>query len=260
MLYLDKLLAQLLFPLGLMLACLAVAALLVALRRRRAAAVLAAAGLLWCLVWSLPVASDALRASLENRYPMQQAAALPRVDAVVLLGGGIHGEPLDWPYPDLGPAADRIWHAARLFKAGRADWVLVSGGSMQWNGPRRTEADAMARFLIDLGVPREALLLESASQNTHDNAVNCAAILRQRGFRRVLLVTSALHMPRAMETFRAAGIAAIPAATDFEVMPAPMQLLRWLPDSDALDGSTRAFKEYVGLLIYRWRGWAVPAR
>ena len=56
--------------------------------------------------------------------------------------------------------------------------------------------------------------------------------------------------------FRAAGIDAEPAPTDFEVMPEPAHLMRWLPDAEALSDSTRALKEYVGWWVYRWRGWA----
>lgn len=61
--------------------------------------------------------------------------------------------------------------------------------------------------------------------------------------------------PRTLETFRTVGIDAIPAATDFEVMPEPDHTLRWLPDAQALSESTRALKEYLGLWMYRWRGW-----
>ncbi len=70
-------------------------------------------------------------------------------------------------------------------------------------------------------------------------------------------MTSALHMLRALAAFRAAGVDAVPAATDFEVMPRPDNLLRWLPDAQALADSTRALKEYLGMAVYWWRGWAV---
>ena len=114
----------------------------------------------------------------------------------------------------------------------------------------------MLRFLADLGVPPEAILLEGRSRNTRENALYTAEILSAEGIDRVLLVTSALHMPRALATFRAAGIDAEPAPTDFEVMPEPAHLMRWLPDAEALSDSTRALKEYVGWWVYRWRGWA----
>ena len=101
-----------------------------------------------------------------------------------------------------------------------------------------------------------AVLLETDSATTRGNAVYTAQLLEDRGLERVLLVTSALHMERALATFRAAGVEAWPAPTDFEVEPLPPDLLRWLPDAQALADSTRALKEYLGLWVYRWRGWA----
>lgn len=109
----------------------------------------------------------------------------------------------------------------------------------------------MREFLADLNVPPDALLIEDSSASTRENAVFTAGLLNERGIDRVLLVTSALHMQRALATFRAVGIDAAPAAADFEVMPEPNQILRWLPDAAALADSTRALKEYLGFWVYQ---------
>jgi len=80
----------------------------------------------------------------------------------------------------------------------------------------------------------------------------------------VLLVTSALHMPRSLLIFKRQGIAAIPASTDFLVTTEDMKqqqstpqatILNLLPDADQLQQFTRALKEYVGIVVYRLRGW-----
>jgi uncharacterized SAM-binding protein YcdF (DUF218 family) len=256
MLYLDKVLSQLAYPLGLSIVLALLALVLLVAGRRRLGLFALSVGILWLGFWSIPIVSDGLRLSLEGRFPHEPVGALPEADAVVVLGGGIRGGPPDWPDPDLGRASDRVWHAARIYHAGKAPRVIVSGGSMPWAGDRRSEADAMLRFLADLGVPPAAILLEGRSRNTRENALYTGEILGAEGFDRVLLVTSALHMPRALATFRAVGIDAVPAATDFEVMPEPAHLIRWLPDAEALSDSTRALKEYVGWWVYRWRGWA----
>jgi uncharacterized SAM-binding protein YcdF (DUF218 family) len=256
MLYLDKILAQLAYPLGFSLCLTLLALLLIGLRRRRWSATLLALSLLWLGLWSLPVVSDALRCSLEGQYPQQAVADLPTADAVVVLGGGITPTPPDWPYPDLGRGADRIWHAARIYRAGKAPQVIISGGHLPWLGERTSEAVAMRQFLSDLGVPADAVLIEDQSRSTYENALQTAQLLKQHLIQQVLLVTSALHMPRALATFRAAGIDALPVPADFEVMPEPPHLLRWLPDAEALFNSTQALKEYLGLWVYRWRGWA----
>jgi len=256
MLYLDKLLSQLAYPLGASLVLGSLALVLMLLGRVRAALLSLAIGILWLALWSMPMVSDRLRLSLEGRFVQQGVQTLPAADAAVVLGGAIRGAPPDWSYPDLGRAADRVWHAARLYHARKAPRIIVSGGGLPWLGERAVEADGMRRFLTDLGVPPEAVLLEGRSRNTRENALYTAEIVRAEGIDRVLLVTSALHMPRALATFRAVGIDAIPAPIDFEVMPEPAHPIRWLPDAEALSDSTRALKEYLGWWVYRHRGWA----
>lgn len=256
MLYLDKILTQLAHPLGTALALLVLALLLLMIRRRGLAMLSLLIGLGWLSFWSLPEVSDRLRLTLEGRFQQQAVEMLPQADAIVLLGGGIGTGAPDWPYPDLNSAADRIWQAARLYHAGKAPLVLISGGNQAWLGERASNAGATGLFLRDLGVPEAALLLEDQSRNTRENALFSAEMLAERGLHRILLATSALHMPRAQATFEAVGLEVIPAPSDFEVKPEPEHPLRWLPDAEALADSTRALKEYLGLLVYRLRGWA----
>ena len=179
MLYLDKILAQLAYPLGFSLVLTLLALLLFGLRRRRWGAILLTLSLLWLGLWSLPVVSDALRLSLEGQYPRQAVTDLPTADAVVVLGGGITPAPPDWPYPDLGRGADRVWHAARIYRAGKASRVIISGGRLPWLGKRTSEATAMRQFLSDLGVPPDAVLIEEQSRSTYENAQHTAQLLQR---------------------------------------------------------------------------------
>ena len=93
----------------------------------------------------------------------------------------------------------------------------------------------MKALLLRLGVPDEAIVMETQSRNTAENALYTGEILRERGFARVLLVTSALHMPRAMKLFRARGIDAVPAPTDMRSIYDPARtVLDYLPDAGAM--------------------------
>lgn len=257
MLYLDKIISQLAYPLNLSLWLALLALVLLVASWRRLGVVVLGLAVAWLWLWSLPVVSDGLQRSLEGRFANTVLEALPDAEAVILLGGGVRGAPLDWPYPDLGASADRVWHAARLYHGGKAPLVVISGGGQTWLGERQSEAQAMQQLLEDLGVPRQAMVQEPNSANTHENALFTAQLLQERGIRKALLVTSAQHMSRAVAAFRAAGMEVVPAPADFEVMPEPSHLLRWLPDAAALEGSTRAIKEFLGIWVYRWRGWAV---
>jgi uncharacterized SAM-binding protein YcdF (DUF218 family) len=109
----------------------------------------------------------------------------------------------------------------------------------------------MRLVLQDFGVPAEASLLENLSRTTRENASLTAALLKQRGISRILLVTSALHMERALHLFRATGLQVEPAPTDFEAMPGGDGIERFLPDAEMLSGSVRALKEVVGNLVGR---------
>ena len=247
MLLFTKILSQLAYPLSASWLLAAVAGLLFWCKRRRTAGVLLAIALSWLWLWSTPAFSDWVRATLEQRHPPLPVEALPGADAIVVLGGGMEAaRPPERLYPDLNAAADRVWHAARLFRAGKAPLILASGGNLPWSGAERAEAEVMAELLQELGVPKAAIVLEARSRTTQENRDNSLPVLHQLGAHRILLVTSALHMPRALALFAATDLAVVPAPTDFEVRQRAWNLLRWLPDAQALADSSRAFKEHLG--------------
>lgn len=252
MLPLAKLLGQIVYPLLASLLLAAWAGILLWRNRRRSGGVLLTIALGWLWLWSTPVFSDWVRAGLERRYPPLPVQELPAVDAIVVLGGAMEAaQPPERPYPDLGGAADRVWHAARLFRAGKAPLILASGGNLPWSGIEQPEAAAIAELLQEFGVPAAAIVLEPNSRTTRENRDNSLPILHALGAHRILLVTSALHMPRALALFEDTDLAVIPAPTDVEVTVKPGHLLRWLPDAQALADSSRAFKEYLGGWVNR---------
>lgn len=252
----DKILTQFSSPLSLALIFSLVGLMLLFGRHRLAGAGLLMVALVGLGVCSLPVVADILLRSLEERYPEIAAVELPTAEAVIVLGGGVDPRSKGRLYPDLQSAADRIWHAARIYHAGKAPLVILSGGIFPRRGTGASEAGAMQMFLTDLGVPTNAIRLEERSHNTHENAVFTAEMLREAGITRVVLVTSALHMHRAMAAFRAVGVEAVPAPTDFMVWDEPDHLLRWLPDVRSFSLNTAVLHEYLGLWVYRRRGWA----
>lgn len=247
----NAVVTALLSPIGTWLAATILSILLVRRRWRRAGAVGAALAAIWLCIWATPAASEWLIRRVESPFPPLAVAAVPQAQAIVVLGGGISPPSLSQPYADLSAASDRVWHAARLQKAGKAPLVLLSGGSDS-TVSTISEAEAMRTFIVDLGVPDSALILETDSRNTRGNALFSARLLRERHISRMLLVTSAMHMTRALAEFRAEGLDVVPIATD-HTFATPLGTLRaWLPSAEALDGSGRAFKEIVGQrLVHR---------
>jgi uncharacterized SAM-binding protein YcdF (DUF218 family) len=260
-LLLGKLASRLVLPLGASLALLAAALVCLALRRPRlgAALVAAAAAVLWLA--STPAVADHLVRSLERSEPPVPLASLAPADAVLVLGGAMKPALPPREFIEVGDPADRVLHAARLFAAGKAPVVVVSGGRLPWQTRGEPEARAIEALLVTLGVPRDAIVLEDASANTHDNCVRSREILAARNARDVLLVTSALHMRRALATCRSAGIDARPAPTDYQVVEAgPAAPVDWFPDVNALLLTHLALHEWIGFEVYAARGWIDRAR
>lgn len=202
---------------------------------------------------STPWLAWTLAMSLETRYPPVPVQASPAADAVLVLGGAMSApRPPAQQHIGFGAAADRVWHAAALYRAGKARWVLLSGGGPPGRENVAPEAEAMAEVLRVLGVPASAMRLEGGSRNTLENALHSLPLVRQVGARRVLLVTSALHMPRALAVFQAvfagSGVTVVPASTDAEALgDEPDAATAWLPDARSLELSSRGVKEYLGL-------------
>lgn len=250
----SSFLTNLVIPLNLCIALLLVGAVLFVLRYRKTGFFVAAVGIGWALFWSLPASSLWAGGRLEQLYPHRMPNNLPTADAIVVLGGSTANGRLNWfePY-NSATAVSRVDAAAVLYKAGRAPLIVVSGAALEG---KTSEAQMMANTLKQEDIPESALILESRSYTTHENAVYTAAELRQRNIDRILLVTSALHMPRAMAVFRKQGVSAIasPAPPQI-VVPNDPRFSFWQPSMRALAASRSIVKEYVGLLVYWLRGW-----
>ena len=230
------------------------------LKKNRFASVLIGIALVILLLSSNEIFSKWLVRSLEWQYLPN--GDIPQAEAIVILGGGTRPRIAPRPWYEVNEAGDRILYGSWLYKQGKAPLIIVTGGRAEWLGDGgNPESEDMAAIAEFMGVPSSAIIQESQSFNTRDNAVNTKQILAQRGINKILLVTSALHMPRSMEIFRKIGIESIAVPTDFlsvqnENSKGLAAVLDLLPAVDALRNTTNAIKEYIGLLVYQLAGWA----
>jgi uncharacterized SAM-binding protein YcdF (DUF218 family) len=256
--WLTELATALILPLSLGLALLLAAAILVARRRTRLGLAALCAAFLWLWLCSMGALADHLAASLEGRFRPVPVEQEEPADAIVVLGGSTSPRVAPRVTVDLSGSGDRLLQAARLFRAGKAPLIVVSGGIADEGDAGIPEAISMTETLVELGVPRSAILLESESHDTHENCREVATLLEQRGIEEVLLVTSAVHMRRALATCRSAGMRARPSPTDYRTFERPLTLLDWTPKVSALARTTRALREYLATQLYIRRGWIDP--
>ena len=260
-LFLSKLLPLFVYPLGL--SCiLLIVALWLCFKRSRWTFVPVLLSFTILMTASNVKFSNSLVTSLERQYlPLENT---PKAEAIVVLGGATRNRESPRIIPDMSERGDRLLYAVKLYKDGAAPYILLSGGRINWYGGDSSEAEDMATLMEIMGVPREDLLLESRSLTTYENAVYTKEILERRKIKKILLVTSAAHMPRSMAIFKKQGIDAIAAPADILVSDRNLQenkvsteskILSIFPNPESLDRTTQIIKEYIGTFIYRLKGW-----
>ncbi|MGH7231903.1 MAG: YdcF family protein [Nitrospiraceae bacterium] len=200
-----------------------------------------------------PLVARVLMASLEEQYPPFNPATVKRFDTIVVLGGGINPKGTLRPTDVLSHLGiERTMCGADLLRRGYAPQLLFSGGSAAIFEEGPLEGVAMQQLAIRLGVPEEATAVEVRSRNTYEGALEVGRLV---GGKSVLLVTSASHMPRALGLFKKQGIDTTPSPCGYEsrhrstVMD--VTVFDFLPQSHALDISTNAISEIVGIAVYR---------
>jgi uncharacterized SAM-binding protein YcdF (DUF218 family) len=199
------------------------------------------AALVYPLICTMPPLREVLSWTLVQATPQSEPV---KAGAIVVLGGGVSAEGIP-----LRSSAERAQRAAQLWKAGYAPLVLVSGGYTVI-GPR-TEAESMAIILMGLGVPQKAVVLESMSLNTFDNAVESKKLLAKRNVQQILLVTSRIHLLRSTLIFRKQGMKVTPIPAEQQPFQMDWNLGPTWERAQLLQGT---LNEYFGLLGYWVQG------
>jgi uncharacterized SAM-binding protein YcdF (DUF218 family) len=237
-----SIIGALLVPSGLA-SVLFILGLLAAWRWRRLSwGLLAASGAI-TLVCSSGVVATALISPLEYEYPaVHDARGYPEIDHIVVLTGYAADDP-DMPLTGRlhYGSAFRVMMALELHKQCTACDVIVSGGP--------TTAAVMGEALVRLGLPRERLILETASKNTAASAMNLRPMLLEPFF----LITSAGHVRRSMAVLQAQGLHPIPVPTDYQG-PKDWRDAEVRPSPQSLFAADLAMHEYIGFLWYRLKG------
>jgi len=229
---------------------LGISGLLIARRYRYLGRTVMVVSVMSLLALSTDAGSAWLIRPLEQQSPQATSTEKNKSQAIVVLGGGrARVASRDGDYDQVGPITlMRLRAAAHLQRKTHLP-LLVTGGAPDGRG--ESEAVLMARSLKDdFGL--EARWVESNSNNTNQNAILSAQLLRQENIQQILLVTDAIHMPRARWAFEHAGLRVAPVPSHF-VASGDFHLASFIPNAQSLKNSHYAIHEWLGLLGYSLR-------
>lgn len=256
-----KLLKPFLLPPTLLAAAFVIGIVLVWRNRKRSGLRILVGALIVYVLLSLDPIANGLAWTLERRY-----ITTPSLDAhhdaiaIVILAGGATEADRGRPVGELsGSSWRRLWGGIATYRSldGSVP-IIYSGGSGDPFNTVSHEAELARSYAIAAGIPADAFMVEIASRTTYENGVAVAQLLRERkpGIVRpkILLVTSAWHMPRAVAVFKELGVTTIPIPVDSIHRSASVTPLNLLPSADAFSTSVLSIHEWIGMLGYRFFG------
>jgi Uncharacterized conserved protein len=260
--FLSKFLPLFVYPLGL--ASLLLFITLLFWKKRKFAFTLTLIALVAIFLGGNKFVAFSLARSLEWQY--LPTSTPTKADVIVVLGGATEPALAPRPEVELNAAADRLVHGADLYQKGVAPYVLLSGGDIDFLTLSSTSPAAdMATIMRMLGVPAKAMWLQGKSQNTYEDALYSCQMIKEKSAKTIVLVTSAIHMPRAVGVFKKQGCDVIPSPADFSITQAAWSnlwssdwqelLINLVPNYSNLSLTTKSLKEYIGWWTYRFNGW-----
>ncbi len=210
-------------------------------------------GLAFVLLWGFSTQRVAtwLASTVELRYPAREVKDCPKADAVVVLCGMLHESvtsAAEWT-----EAVDRFERGVELVSNDRAPKILFTRGVLRLDSPLESEGEKLVREALKHGILADKIeLTDERVLETSGEVRSIRRAMEKRGWHRIILVTSAMHMPRAMWLMRKERIDAIPFPADFEAeFTHPVEFQSFLPQAKDLERSERAIREWIGLTYYR---------
>ncbi len=201
------------------------------------------------LIASSPILGAKSRAYLEKDYSYVPVSEVEKVDAVVVLSGMIMTLQDDNGkiFYELNGSIDRFEAGLAFMKVGKAENIIFTRGHLPWS-KGLPEGELLREFAIDRGISPKQILLTGNAQNTDQEAQAVKDLLREN--KKIALVTSAFHMPRALKVFEARGLSVTPYAVDFSGQTKRFTVMDFLPSAGALSQNSRFLREMLGRLYY----------
>ena len=244
MIYINKILPIIVSPLGLIIILLFFGVF----RKRMLPSMIA---LILLIILSLPIVSRQLIKFLEQGYTLISPNNVDTADTVIVLSGMIRTiKQNNEIYYEFSDAVDRVFAGIELLKLNKAQKIILTRGKLPWS-LGMPEGEFLAQFVKSQGTNKNQVILTEVVQNTNDEAIAVSKILPKNS--KIILVTSAFHMPRAKTVFENQNLKVIPYAVDFRLGEKKMDVLDFLPQANAFKDSSFYFREIIGRAYYSLR-------
>lgn len=198
---------------------------------------------------SLPIVSSKFIAYLEKDYQPIEIAEIENVDAIVVLSGMIRvvGDKENLKY-EFKESVDRFFAGLDLFNNNKSPILILTKGKMPWS-VGIAEGEYLKKLAIKYGVSEDNIILTDEVQNTDQEAKAVKKILANENAR-IILVTSAFHMPRVEKVFKTANINVIPFPVDFRNSKSKTTVMDFIPSAGSLFDTSHFVREMIGRLYY----------
>jgi len=206
-------------------------------------------GIAILIIFSVPIVSNKLLAYLESDYELIKPSKVESADAIVVLSGMVStiktkdGLEYEW-----GSGVDRFFTGIDLFNLNKAPTLIFTGGKLPWS-IGVPEGEFLKKEAIKLGVPKKNILITENVENTDQEAKAIKKLLSSDN-PKVILVTSAFHMPRAQLVFEAAGVNVIPSPVDFIIGAGKLTFMNFIPSASSFEDTSFFVREMIGRTYY----------
>lgn len=250
-------LVQLIFPPGIIIIAILLFYILLVYKKKKIATFFMLFLVSFLLLFSSWMGEYLFLRPLEERYMVNKGIFKERMNfsnpVIVVLSGDsiIRGSLTEEVNTEVGEITlARLIGAYFLYKDIGCP-IIVSGGIIPGVGDNISAASAMKELLVRLGVPEENILTEGRSTTTLENAIFTMDLIEKYNYQEAILVTSAVHMPRAILAFKNRGVAISPVPVNFLYKNIQPDILDILPNRSSWEHNLRALHEWVGLFYYR---------
>lgn len=242
MIFLHKILPTFVLPI-----MLVIVVILIGLIRNKKKLIYIAIGVLYIL--STPIFSNNFFKIIEGSEYRKPISAVDSAYAIVVLSGLLEiNEVGDSTYIEWGDP-DRFFGGMALFKAGKAQKLVFTGGKMPWDKAKKTEGEVLKDYAISNGIPSEKIFVTKDVENTADEAVAVKELISPS--KKIILVTSAYHMYRAKRLFEKEGFIVTPYKVDYKgERNKEITIIDFLHSADNLKTTEMGMREVLGRLFY----------